>query len=199
MSSAILSGVLPAIGIFGLFFFLKSMRSNSVLLDILTIVVQVSFCVPVAIGFWVYSRNLSIGMPLLWLRRFRASDRGKYRFQHLLKGATRGLFSPITIQDQSYRSSYLPGILHPLVTPAIALLGIFGLLPVALLLVSVGATAAQFAAAAAIWGMLTAIIGYFVVRRLGYSLFTGNGGIRSAAARLLRARQGRLGLSSQSI
>src|SRR5262249_32600473 len=113
-SSAILAAAGSAIAVFGLYFLLKSMpRSNSSLLDVLTIVAQASMCMPVAIGFWVYSRNASSGGPLLWLRRFRRSDRGKYRFQHVLKGATKGLFFPITIQDQSYRSSYLPGMFHP--------------------------------------------------------------------------------------
>src|SRR5262249_62422450 len=96
-------------------------RPDSVATDIFALTLQALLPAPVAIAFWVYAKLTWTPLTLLWLRKFRESDRDKYRFQFLIKGASAGRLNPVTIQDASYRASFLPGALNPLVISLLSL------------------------------------------------------------------------------
>lgn len=62
---------------------------------------------PLALGYYVYFRKRRVGRLLLWLRKFREPERGRIRFSVLLSRACIGLALPVTLQDSSFKASYL--------------------------------------------------------------------------------------------
>jgi membrane protein implicated in regulation of membrane protease activity len=63
----------------------------------------------IVIGYFVYLRQTRSHRALLWLRRFHQSEPERLRFQFALNRACAALCLPITIQDSSYKTSYLAG------------------------------------------------------------------------------------------
>ncbi len=80
------------------------------------------FLVPLAVGvfthvwavaaaMYVYFRRARGDKIVLWLRRFHEKEPKRFRFNQILNGAGRGLFSAITIQDSVFKTSYYSSIL----------------------------------------------------------------------------------------
>jgi len=192
-------------------------RPESIAFDILVLTLQSSLVVPFAIAYWLYCRLTRTPKTLLWLRKFRESDRDKYQLQYLIKHATKKCLSPMTIQDASYRASYLRGMLNPLVAPMLIMF----------LTVATAATAAyiitwqapptfneiwnnpfapprrasytDFLAGIVVWFFVVPALGYFLIRRLGYRSFADRRGLEKATRRLQAIKSGTTTVAPGSI
>jgi hypothetical protein len=131
---------------------------------------------------------------LVWLRRFRQSYGTHIRFHGALGRASRGLVTPITIQDRSFRASNLSTLARgrwfgPLAFFAWAL--------VAALLAAMagrswpaGQRAIPEIAVAVTWSCMFAWILTLLVRRAGFTVLTRQGGLDKAARRLAMLASG---------
>jgi hypothetical protein len=152
----------------------------------------------IGIGAFVYFKAIRTDRVLVWLRRFHQDERGRLRFSTILRRACFGVCVPITLQDSSFKTSYMIGgsaliLLYPLLIPILFLPPI---LAFALTAWTVGFQSSVGVAAgsvAAVFALVFTVV--FVARsvvRLGYTTLDARKAM-AALERLLGAIRRRKG------
>lgn len=156
----------------------------------------------IAFTWFVSMRQLRSNVVVLWLRKFRPDDRSRFPFGQLLGNVCFGMASPITIQDASYKSSYLDSMsrliwLYPMAIGGLLLFTLGGtfliLVPAAGVLDTIPTTAlVSLVTVIALALAATYVVGVkrMLVRR-GYVLLRGNAGEARARRELSEIQAGR--------
>jgi hypothetical protein len=84
-------------------------RAESTLGDILVLLLQSALVASAWVGYVVYARAASSGEVLVWLRKFWPSRGRRMRFASMLGQASAGVTYPVTLQDDSFPTSYYRG------------------------------------------------------------------------------------------
>jgi hypothetical protein len=86
---------------------LTSLPSESIERDLATLLLILLLPGAPGLGYAAYSRVAPVTGVLLWLRRFRGSYGRRVRFHRPLAHACSGMLHPVTIQDSSFRFSFM--------------------------------------------------------------------------------------------
>lgn len=156
----------------------------------------------IAFTTFVSMRQLRSSVVVLWLRKFRPDNRSRFPFGQLIGNVCLGMAVPITIQDASYKSSYLDSMsrliwLYPMAIGGFLVFTLGGsfliLSPAAGVLDTIPTTALlSLIAVIALALAATYVVGVkrMFVRR-GYVLLRGNAGKARARRELSEIQSGR--------
>lgn len=86
---------------------LNSLPSESVERDLATLLLILLLPGAPGLGYAAYSKVAPVTGVVLWLRRFRGSYGPRVRFHRPLAHACSGMLHPVTIQDSSFRFSFM--------------------------------------------------------------------------------------------
>ncbi|HUF28736.1 MAG TPA: hypothetical protein VMM18_17275 [Gemmatimonadaceae bacterium] len=130
---------------------------------------------------------------LVWLRRFRPSYEGRFRFHRALAEACSGLVYPVTIQDRSYRSSLIDGFTGRgwFIAPLAFLTAMAAMLVAVVPLAMASAPVETFLLVVIILYIATGWAAVRLTRRLGYRAYRGPDARLQVATDLDRVKQGR--------
>jgi hypothetical protein len=138
-----------------------------------------------AVAAYVGVRALRVNRLVVWLRRFHQSDSGQLPFHRVLGGAASGMAVAVTIQDSTYKTSYLNALARSVFLYPLVIMGFIACLLVAVLLAVLLMSAMPGGADYGEWMIvffLVPVVGLYgyavrnVFQRLGMVKFRGNVG-----------------------
>jgi hypothetical protein len=183
-------------------FAIAKSRDESTLGDMLVLLAQSALVASTWVGYVVYARAASSREVLVWLRKFWPSRGRRMRFASVLGQASAGVTYPVTLQDDSFPTSYYAGGLRLWVLTPVLLFawGIGLLLMGAFVLVAAGSVShmsdsAVFSAAFFVLAVLYTV-GFvrLIMKRLkhvGLRTLKADSAVREITDSLDKARQGR--------
>jgi hypothetical protein len=171
-------------------------RAESTLGDILVLLLQSALVASAWVGYVVYARAASSGEVLVWLRKFWPSRGRRMRFASMLGQASAGVTYPVTLQDDSFPTSYYRGGLRLWVlTPVLLFAWVAGLLLISLFaFVAIGSRIADSALLFVLIVLYTVGFVSLVMNRLkhfGLRALKADSAVREITDSLDKARRGR--------
>lgn len=166
---------------------------QSTLGDLLQLLAQSGMVGWILVGYAVYARAAAPREVLIWLRKFRPSRGRRVRFASMLGQASSGVTYPVTLQDQSFSTSYYSGGLRLWVlAPILLFTWLVGVLVVAMLVFVLDQS--NQAAFVFLLVLYTAGFVWLVMDRLKHSglrTLKADSAVREITDSLGKARQGR--------
>ncbi len=198
INRGLLVGLVAFVATFLVFAMLKTMRPETTLLNLASLLSEAVMAAAPFSGYFVYRHMLVNKRILVWCRRFRPSYGRQFRFHRALATACSGIAYPITIQDSSYPASLMGSFSGRgwFLLPAAILVFYAGLIVVAmpsLTLLPEHLSKQGFGVGFIAISVAIPLLALKAYRRLGYRAYRGPDARRQVRAELEAINAGRRG------